>query len=710
MIDEKILEDYIQDGLAMVDESLDQIGSDGCSPSGVNAIFRCLHTIKGASGFLGLESMSTFVHRFEGYLKQWQEKNRGLNKDESRKFAEGLHLVQDALARAHEHNLPEKPEYIEFIDSLEELVHVYDRKSISELEEIFDELKMASRPEYEEAYQKEISVIGAGLSQLLEDIQAARSKFILPIAPNTISKVTLNNEDITESTCRILEGLEKVGIHGKKAFLQLNVSLLESDLYRISQLLHKSGQLLSWDIIKDLCEISPEVVEEAFRRIWTDGIITQAQIDYQNIQEIESIKSSKKHDDTDSEESDQPAEQTTEKNEEYVRVAGTILQRMTESTGDLVADRNSLENLIQEMGTLIPARYRRYLQDNYTNLDKHVNDLELELSHLSNRQLNDVFRRLQPMVANLSESLGKKVNLTISGGEIEIPRDLLRALNDPLVHIVRNSMDHGIETPKEREKVKKSIIGTLSIRAERNDDRLTILIKDDGKGLNADVIRKKALDRKLIQKEDQLSHEDIVNLIFLPGFSTKDKATDVSGRGVGMDVVRTAIESKGGRIQMNTTTGQGTEIELNLPLSEGYRTQDVLLVQAGKNIFGVEYRCLKEILDESKIDIHCFKDKYFFEYRGTLLPFVNLEDLFQEGNFSHEINNKDHGRILVVEDEQQHLAACRVDKVQRKVKVVVTPFIHDFLKDNPLLRGTAVIGTGEPYLILDFSDVDMIIH
>jgi len=715
-MNEQMIEEYIQDSLSLVDETIDRLSSNDYSPKCVNAIFRCLHTIKGASGFVGLESMSHFVHQFEGCLKPWQESGRGLNKEEAQCILDGLRLTQEALVKTRDTTVPESQEFVDFINQIKSISHKYDQLNFAELETLFNDLKNVIKNDHEETYQKEMLLIGSQMKRLLEDIQSEKTFYQIPVCHNQIKSVKIGDTDITNLVKNQLEGLERVATQGESACKLLDLETLKNELNEIETILNKPGFLLSWDIVKDLCDMSPDVVEEAFRRFWDECIKPAASIEI-----MEEAEAQKSIESTDTEKAPESQQQvadvqakqvkTEEKKEEYLRISSSALQQMTDSTGDLVADRNAFENLIQEMGTHVPARYRRYLQDNYSNLDKHVNALERQLNLLSNRQLNDVFRRLGPMVSSLSDTLGKKVDLNISGGEIEIPRDLLRSLNDPLVHIIRNSLDHGFELPEERKKIGKPAAGQLDIRAERNEDRLSINIQDDGKGIDPQVIRKKAIKKGLIQQKDQLDKSELIHMIFEAGFSTKDQVSDVSGRGVGMDVVRTAIESKGGRIFMDSEIGNGTVLDISLPLSEGHRTQDILLVKAGKQTYGIEYRCLREILDDEKVDIHAFRQKSFFEYRNDLLPYVNLEELFNPVSYETlpTTNNHNTGRVIVIEDEQGHMMACNVDQVYNKVKVVVIPFEHEFLKDNPMLRGSAVLGTGEPYLILDFRDVERIL-
>jgi len=711
MNDSSLIEDFTQDGLTLLDEAIDQISPEGCDSKGVNAIFRCLHTLKGSSGFIGLKSYSGFVHKFEDYIKQWQDYDKGLNDKEGSMIIEGLRLCQNALLKATDTSLPESEEYLTYLKSLDELQAATDISDIRGINDLFKKLKNELSPDKEEFFKKDIKKIGKSIEQLLDSVKIYNDELVLPVNHNDISSVIMYDTDITIHCKRIIQAFEEIAIKRKDAFKTLNIEDLNEGIEIIKGLTDSISNFFGWDVIADLCEFSTEVVEEAFRRFWTEGILPVSDVklidkkDKKNIKDVQE-KEDQKIKKQEEKNYDKAEQKQQAPQEEYIRISSTILQQLTDSVGDLVADRNALENLIQEMGSHIPGQYKKYLLDNYLNLDGHVNEMERELSRLSNRQLNDVFRRLPAMVNNLCESLDKEVDLQITGGEIEIPRDLIKALNDPMVHIVRNSVDHGIESKQDRVLFGKPETGLLKINANRLDDRLQIHIEDDGKGLDPEEIKNKAIQKNLISPYDDLDESQILNLIFHAGFSTKEQATDISGRGVGMDVIRTAIESKGGKIILNSNKHQGTVLELQLPLADGKRTQDILLIKAGDNTYGVEYRCLKEILDSQRVDIHSYKDMLFFEYRNELIPFVNLENLFYD---NAENNNQDlnSGRILVVEDEQNNMLACRVDQVFHKVKVVVLSFVHDFLKHNPIVRGTAILGTGEPYLIIDFRDVSI---
>jgi two-component system chemotaxis sensor kinase CheA len=328
--------------------------------------------------------------------------------------------------------------------------------------------------------------------------------------------------------------------------------------------------------------------------------------------------------------------------------------------------------------------------------------LERRVSALNNKQLKDVLGQMPSIVQRLAHDLEKEIELTVSGEKIEIPRGLVKALKDPLVHIVRNSCDHGIEMPEERQKAGKPGRGSLVISAERDDERLTMTIEDDGKGLDPVIIRQKAEEKGIISPDDNLTDEECQALIFEPGFSTNEEVSTVSGRGVGMDVVKNAIEPRGGTIKLNSILGYGTKIQLIVPLNAGNSTRDVLLVQIADQVFGIDYKCLVEILKKDMVDDHGFKNDNFVNYRDTLIPMVDMASLLTS---CADGSQEEFRQVLVVEDEQKRRMCFGVHGIKHKVKVVVNGFEHDFLRDNTIFQGSAVLGAGQPCLVLNFKDV-----
>ena len=275
-------------------------------------------------------------------------------------------------------------------------------------------------------------------------------------------------------------------------------------------------------------------------------------------------------------------------------------------------------------------------------------------------------------------------------------------LSDPLVHLVRNAIDHGLETPKERKQAGKNEQGELRFEATKTDESLLLKVIDDGRGINAERVLQKAIEKGLAYPDQEYTNEEIYSMLLLPGFSTAEQVTNVSGRGVGLDVVRAALAQQGGDVLIESELGRGTIFSLTFPLRQGTLTRDVLLVQLGKQRYAVDHDRLREIIEMRRIQLATQGQETFFCHRDELIPVLDLGQLLHR---SAVTQHSASGRLLIIEDESKNLVAVRVDQTLHQMQVVIKPFEHQFLKQNPLFAGTIVTGLGQPILVLSFKDV-----
>ncbi len=695
-ISKEIVEDFIQEALTYIDEAREQISDDGCESAGVNGVFRCLHTLKGTSGFLQLEELSRFVHRFEDFVRDKQEIGSGLNSREGKKVIEGLDLLETAVTKADTPEILAAAEYEEFLTTLHALA--FAKAGYMQLDALVGQLKGLLGDDGGQKFPPDAFTPAIdAIKFLINKIIRQQKRVLLPVDYKAIDRIVLKGKDITAEVKLQLMAMEEVAMHGKAAFSNIDFTELVRAETLLRENLSHGSEMLGWQVISDVCEDSDEVVDEAFRHLWTEGVGKEAEITMsQSVAEAGARKDGRNPAAAADSEADSPRE-------EFLRVKGSDLQELAVSSGNLVANRNNLENIFQDLNQYLPPLYKRHLKDSYAELDQSVNMLERRVSALNNKQLKDVLGQMPSIVQRLAHDLGKEIDLTISGEQIEIPRGLVKALKDPLVHIVRNSCDHGIETPDERQAAGKPGAGKLIIAAERDDERLTMTIDDDGHGLDPAVLRRKAEEKGIISAADNLTDEECQLLIFEAGFSTNEEVSTVSGRGVGMDVVKNAIEPRGGTIKLDSTLGRGTRIQLIVPLNAGNATRDVLLVQIAGQVFGIDYHCLVEILKRDMVDDHGFKRDSFVNYRDTLIPMVDMASLLTSAGGGDGLNN--FRQVLVVEDEQKRRICFGVHGIKHKVKVVVNGFEHDFLKNNTIFQGSAVLGAGQPCLVLNFKDV-----
>lgn len=346
--------------------------------------------------------------------------------------------------------------------------------------------------------------------------------------------------------------------------------------------------------------------------------------------------------------------------------------------------------------------------------------LELNSFHKAARQLNKItdemqdmvmsirmvplsatFHKMHRIVRDMSKKLEKEVNLEIVGEETEVDKNIIEHISDPLMHLVRNSIDHGIELPSDREEEGKSRSGTLTLEAKNVGGDVLILVKDDGKGLDRDKILEKARNNDLIHKpESEMTDREIFNLIFLPGFSTNSDVTEYSGRGVGMDVVTKNIEKIGGSVSLDSTWNQGTCITLKIPLT--LAIIDGMNIKVGNSHFTIPTISVKEFFRPKRKDILTDpENNEFIMVRGACYPILRLNTFYK---VKKSKSNLEEGIIIMVEQDGRNICLF-ADELLGQQQVVVKA-LPDYIKNfNKLksLTGCTLLGDGNISLILDVS-------
>lgn len=305
------------------------------------------------------------------------------------------------------------------------------------------------------------------------------------------------------------------------------------------------------------------------------------------------------------------------------------------------------------------------------------------------------FSRIPRMVHDLSEKLGKKVELKVSGEQTELDKTVIEKIGDPLVHLVRNSLDHGLETPQERLAAGKSEVGSLWLSAYHKGGNIIIEVKDDGHGLNADKILAKAIERELVAPDAQLTPEQINELILLPGFSTAEEVSDVSGRGVGMDVVRRNIQSLGGSIEISSQPGTGSTFTVRLPLT--LAILDGQSVAVGEEVYIVPLVSIIESIQIKPEMVSRVAGKgETFKLRDEYVPIIRLYDLFGTDARATELVD---GLLVVVEGEGRKIGLF-VDDLLGQQQVVIKSLETNYQRVDGI-SGATILGSGAVALILD---------
>jgi two-component system chemotaxis sensor kinase CheA len=311
--------------------------------------------------------------------------------------------------------------------------------------------------------------------------------------------------------------------------------------------------------------------------------------------------------------------------------------------------------------------------------------------------ISHIFSRFPRLVRDLSKSLNKNVNLIIEGESTELDKSIIEDLLDPLIHCVRNSIDHGIEDPDQREKIGKEREGTIVLRARNEGNLVIIEVEDDGMGIDVGAIRKKAIDSGLIHPDKSLSEIEAFNLIFKPGFSTAKKVTNVSGRGVGLDVVKKQIEKMNGDVSIWSNNTQGTRFTIRIPLT--LAIVQGLLVRVGKEVYAVPITSVFETLRITEQDIKRIDNYEVFNLREDVISLIRLHKIF---NIDADADREYNYVVIVGSGEKK--VGLFVDVLIGEEDVVIKPLKDRFTK-SPGIAGATILGDGRVSLILDVNEL-----
>lgn len=389
-----------------------------------------------------------------------------------------------------------------------------------------------------------------------------------------------------------------------------------------------------------------------------------------------------------------PVIQTISNSDESIRVNLSRLEKLINYVGEMVILQSVLKELSIAQSSLILQR----TVEQASKVSKEIQDISMGLRMVPIRA---TFLKMQRIVRDTSAALGKKIELILEGENTEVDKTILEALNDPLVHLIRNAADHGIEMPDDRVKNGKSECGTIHLRAFHQSGKLIVEIQDDGGGMDPDKLIAKANEKKLIKPGTELSKKDALSIIFLPGFSTKSEVTDISGRGVGMDVVKTNIESLLGDISISSEIGKGSCFRLQLPLT--LAIIDGLTISCGADRYVIPRSQIQESLqvDQANID-HSSETGELFMLRGQSIPLYYLENLLQKS--SRFASDTDRQKIALVMNSGESLFALVVDDIIGQYQIVIKKLGED-VQHLRGFSGSTILGDGKPALILEVVDL-----
>ena len=568
-------------------------------PDLLNQIFRSFHTIKGTSGFLGLEKLPQVTHKCEDILNKLRKGEAKLDTALMDAIIDGYDKIKELLAKIED----DQNEDLDITEVTEMLLRVIDKMNNGAKIDEDDSL-----PDFKD----------------FQNIQKEENK--IELEPETVSDSQLSElEEVSETKVEF--------------------------------------------------ENQPEVITQQ---------VKTPEIKEHHHEVAAKTSESKKADNT-------------------IRVDVNRLDALLNIASEIVLGRNRLAQVnslfsLEYEGT----NYAKNLADATKQIDLMTTELQLVVMKLRMVKIGKIFNRFPRVIRDLCKELNKEAELTIFGEDTEVDKNLIEEINDPLVHLIRNSVDHGIELPEVREKNGKPRKGSVVLSAEHEGNNIVIRIKDDGKVINPDVIKEKAIQKGFLSREKakELTKQEIYNLIFHPGFSTAEVVTNVSGRGVGMDVVKTNVAKLRGSISVESEVGVGSTIILKLPLTLAIISG--MIVKAVGQTMVVPLHSVIEVIRVNKDKIETIRGNEVVNLRDTVLPIIDLKHLL-DGVINGERNENEWQYIVELGIGEKRFG-IKVDELVGQQEVVIKS-LGDYLGKIEGIAGSTIMGDGTVVIILDINEL-----
>ncbi|MCE1204736.1 MAG: chemotaxis protein CheA [Holophagaceae bacterium] len=651
----------------------------------LNAIFRSVHTIKGAAGFLGLQKVQAVAHIGENVLDDLRKSRMELSD-----------LVMELLF-----------ETVDMLKVLVEDVRVQVRKQGE-----------AEDPDPTDLIRRLESLKTGGASVAAAKVAVPKGDLHLPP-----SLAGVDPAGKAAAAAALAEGKTVLGIHVELAGSIYGTAFNPFSMFQmvelVGRLLHR--QMVPRSPLVDLDSFdarafhldmvllveATEPIEEV-RKVF--GAVTNATITYHPLSlgegpETETTaedglpvaedrrKSGRRNSD------DKGASDT-------IRVSQAKLEQFMNIVAELIISKTMISHLVERLVPQVNGHPASGVAKELAHASVYLDHVskEIQASVLGIRMVpvKTIFSKFPRMLRDLAKASGKKIDLQMVGEDTEIDKSIIEELGDPMIHLIRNSADHGIEAPEARVKSGKSETGTVILRARHEGDSVVVEIEDDGKGIDPKVIRAKAVEKGLMTQDraEAMPDEEVIELIFAPGFSTAAKVTDISGRGVGMDVVRSNVRKLNGRVGVRSTVGKGSVFTIKLPLT--LAIIDALLVKSGNQVFALPGTAVEETLIVPPESVSHLTSRQAINLRGEVLGVCRLKHLLKSD--APDSSDESDGLSVVVVSAAGRRMGIIVDTFVRRQEVVIKP-LAPYLASLPGISGASIMGDGGVVLILDPAEL-----
>jgi len=624
--------------LQKMEDALMEIQENGMDEENINAVFRAAHTIKGSSGMFGINYIVEFTHIAENLLDKIRNHKIEINEE----------IIQLLLACKDQMQV-----LIDFVMSdpegePDEDINSDSQTLILQLQEHLD----GSTPQKLVAEEKE--------EEEKEEDDSEINKYLISI---DFGKDIFNHGFDTYTFINYLQEIGDI----KKITTDIDAIPLFTDIKPLD--CHMSYEIeVHSDRDAKTIESSFDFVKDSSKIVVTD--LSAPQII--PVQTQEKIKIPKKS-------------HTAVKQTNFIRIEASKVDKLINQIGEMVIANAAV---MQKATDLKNSE----LVESVSIVTRMLEEVRENAMQIRMVPIGETFNKFKRIVHDTANKVGKKVDLVITGGDTELDKTVIEKIADPLVHLIRNSVDHGIETPQMREELGKPLSGVIELNAYHDAGSIAIEIVDDGKGLDAELLLQKGIEKGLVQEGDELSQKEIFNLILQPGFSMAKEVSDISGRGVGMDVVKRNITELHGSIEIESTKSKGSKITIRLPLT--LAIIDGFLTKVGNTNIIIPLDMLVECIELNKNAQAQMSKNSYINLRGKVLPILNIAEYFQ-------IEQRDVTRtnIIVIQYANQKMGVI-VDELLGELQTVIKP-MGILFKELKYFSGSSILGSGEVALIMD---------
>jgi two-component system, chemotaxis family, sensor kinase CheA len=648
--------------LQAINDELLKLETEPDNTTIVNEIFRSAHTLKGMAGSMGFEDLASLTHQMENVLD----------------------LLRNAKLKVTSQIMDVIFNCVDLIDQMVDSVEQGGDGKANVTEVVFQLKKIQDPSIAFDASQTSASMETAatGVAELvLDEFQNSLITEAKKSGINVYQITVIIDEQCVMKAIRAYLVFQSAEELGEIIQTHPTIEQIEQDDFGQSFSLLMLSDRDSHEIKNKLLNVS-EIKEV----IVSDGVNSKPEaVIPTEVNAKENVVTSEKR--------DQENSNIVKKKQrsKSIRVDIEKLDNLMNLFSELIIDRGRLEQISRESQLI-------ELSETVEHMTRISTDLQGVILNMRMVQIEQVFNRFPRMIRDLAKELNKKINLIIEGEETELDRTVIDEIGDPLVHLLRNALDHGLETTEERIASNKSEEGKVSLKAYHSGNQVFIEVSDDGQGINRDKVLNKAIERNVVTKEEaeSLSDQQVYSLLFSSGFSTADKISDISGRGVGLDVVKTKIESLGGFITIDSTLGQGSIFRIQLPLTLSIIF--AMLVQVEEETFAIPFNSILEITTELPENISTIHGQKVIQFRGQVVPLVFLNKELDVPQANTKLDQEE--LFIVIVGIGNKTKGLVVDSVMGQQEIVLKS-LGEYLNNLYAISGATILGNGEVALIID---------